>query len=259
MGDSSLANVGDEIVVIGNPMGLQNTISKGTISAIRDIEDTKIIQITAPISPGSSGGPLLNNNSEVIGITTFLVEGQNLNFAIPIEYATRALAASTLTTLGEDEMKKLENSATFLYIGGILNEDSENYDKAIEYYKKAIEQDGMLKEAYYHLEDIYYRKGMFKEEVEINERLVELFPDDYYAHYILGVACETIGKEDLAINSYLNVLRIKPDYSDAIYNLGLLYILKGDEENARKQAQKIKSLNPHFATQLEKLTNLIKK
>ena len=78
---------GERIVTIGNPMGLEKTISDGIVSAIRYIPGAiQIIQISAPISPGSSGGPLLNLQGRVIGITVATIsEGQNLNFAIGIE------------------------------------------------------------------------------------------------------------------------------------------------------------------------------
>jgi S1-C subfamily serine protease len=86
LGDSDAVRVGQHVFAIGSPMGLEQTVSDGIISAIRgDTPDEKLFQITAPISPGSSGGPLFNENGEVIGITfAQLTEGQNLNFAIPI-------------------------------------------------------------------------------------------------------------------------------------------------------------------------------
>jgi len=88
LGDSDRLQVGEEVVAIGNPLSLESTVSNGIVSAIRTVEDEggKFLQITAPISPGSSGGPLFNMAGEVVGITTsHLVGGQNLNFAIPID------------------------------------------------------------------------------------------------------------------------------------------------------------------------------
>lgn len=79
-------NVGSKVFTIGNPRGLEGTISEGIISAKRK-EDYDLIQITAPISPGNSGGPLINEKGNVIGISTFtLTNSQNLNFAVPIKY-----------------------------------------------------------------------------------------------------------------------------------------------------------------------------
>jgi len=87
LGDSDQLKVGEEVVAIGNPLSLESTVSNGIVSAIRTVEDEgrKLVQITAPISPGSSGGPLFNMAGKVVGITTSHMKGgENLNFAIPI-------------------------------------------------------------------------------------------------------------------------------------------------------------------------------
>ncbi|MBA7587221.1 hypothetical protein ES708_29240 [subsurface metagenome] len=85
--NTSLPEVGERIIVYGSPLGLEKTVSDGIVSAIREGPAYgKIIQITAPVSPGSSGSPVLNMKGEVIGVATFqFIEGQNLNFAIPSE------------------------------------------------------------------------------------------------------------------------------------------------------------------------------
>jgi len=93
LGNSGGVAVGDEVFAVGNPEGLEGTLSQGIISGIRKIEDSRLLQMTAPISPGSSGGPVLNARGLVVGISvgTFR-EGQNLNFAIPVEYLSSLLA-----------------------------------------------------------------------------------------------------------------------------------------------------------------------
>lgn len=96
LGDSDTITVGEDIVAIGNPAGLEGTVSKGIISGVRKVDDFKFIQITAPISPGSSGGPVFNLSGKVIGIATaYLDYGQSLNFAMPINYL-RTLKPSKL-------------------------------------------------------------------------------------------------------------------------------------------------------------------
>jgi S1-C subfamily serine protease len=90
LGNSDKLQVGEEVVAIGNPLSLESTVSNGIVSGIRNIKDEggKFLQITAPISPGSSGGPLFNMTGEVVGITTLYLEGgESLNFAIPINDA----------------------------------------------------------------------------------------------------------------------------------------------------------------------------
>jgi len=84
LGNSSAPEVGEKIYAIGNPKGLSGTISEGIVSGIRTLDGQNLIQITAPISPGSSGGPVINNNGQVVGVAVgTLTSGQNLNFAIP--------------------------------------------------------------------------------------------------------------------------------------------------------------------------------
>lgn len=81
--------IGEEIITIGNPLGYELSVSTGIISAFRNDNEGKFIQITAPVSPGNSGGPLISKNGAVIGIVTSRVDNisaQNLNFAIPISY-----------------------------------------------------------------------------------------------------------------------------------------------------------------------------
>jgi S1-C subfamily serine protease len=95
LGDSNRVQVGDEVVAIGNPLSMESTVSNGIVRAIRQLGQKSggFLQITAPISPGSSGGPLFNMEGEVVGITTMYLEGgENLNFAIPINELKRLLA-----------------------------------------------------------------------------------------------------------------------------------------------------------------------
>jgi hypothetical protein len=103
LGDSDRLRVGDDVVAIGNPLSLESTVSNGIVSAIRPVGENreKLLQVTAPISPGSSGGPLFNMAGEVVGITTsYLKGGQNLNFAIPINPVKSMLLAKYPEVLG---------------------------------------------------------------------------------------------------------------------------------------------------------------
>lgn len=77
---------GQKVVAIGSPLGLFNTISEGIVSGFRSFEDVDMVQFTAPISSGSSGGALINMQGELVGITTAGFQGQNLNLAVPSEY-----------------------------------------------------------------------------------------------------------------------------------------------------------------------------
>ena len=95
LGNSTDVKIGETVYVAGNPKGLEGTFSNGIISSLRDKNTKERLQMTAPISPGSSGGPVLNSKGEVIGVSFMtLVGGQNLNFAIPSRYLTELLTKS---------------------------------------------------------------------------------------------------------------------------------------------------------------------
>lgn len=87
LGDSDAVVVGERAISIGNPLGLDHTLTDGLVSARRMIEGRAWIQMSVPVSPGNSGGPLFNMRGEVIGVTTAQIgafgRGQNLNIAIP--------------------------------------------------------------------------------------------------------------------------------------------------------------------------------
>jgi len=122
IGDSDIITVGEDIVAIGNPAGLEGSISKGIISGIRKLKDYKYIQITAPISPGSSGGPVFNIAGKVIGIATaYLDFGQSLNFAMPVNYLRELKVKRTnISTLPKNsKTKKLSKENSLLQINNI--------------------------------------------------------------------------------------------------------------------------------------------
>ncbi|MBU4288556.1 MAG: S1C family serine protease, partial [Proteobacteria bacterium] len=83
--------VGERVVVIGNPKGLENTVADGLVSAIREVNGTKMLQISAPITHGSSGGAMFNSRGEVVGITSLGLGEANLNFAVAINYAKQEM------------------------------------------------------------------------------------------------------------------------------------------------------------------------
>jgi len=120
LGDSFKIAVGDEIFAVGNPRGLEGTFSKGIISAIRKIEEDTLLQITAPISPGSSGGPILNSKGNVIGISVATFKGgQNLNFAIPVSYLSILLTNITsVKALSVKEKPKKKVKSILNDLGG---------------------------------------------------------------------------------------------------------------------------------------------
>lgn len=87
LGSTRTLKVGARVYAVGAPKGLELSLSEGIISSLREIKGGRHIQTTAPISPGSSGGGLFDENGNLIGLPTFFVkDGQQLNFAVPVEW-----------------------------------------------------------------------------------------------------------------------------------------------------------------------------
>ncbi len=102
VGDSSAIKTGDHVIALGAPLGLENTLSDGIISAVREVGSFRLFQTSAPISHGSSGGPIFDDYGSVIALAVATVEtGENLNFAVPIDSAKSLLEQDRQTSFAE--------------------------------------------------------------------------------------------------------------------------------------------------------------
>jgi len=117
---SSTLAVGERVYAVGAPRGLQLTLSDGLISGLRDYENGRIVQTSAAISPGSSGGGLFDASGTLIGITSFgITESQNLNFALPAEWVQSLTLAQTSNA--KQQRSNSDSSEAFLRAGIALN------------------------------------------------------------------------------------------------------------------------------------------
>ena len=90
--ENNVPKPGEKVYAIGSPVGLNKTISEGIVSGIRSFKDNKLIQITTPISHGSSGCPVINENGKVIAVAVSGIEGaSNIGFCIPSNYINSLL------------------------------------------------------------------------------------------------------------------------------------------------------------------------
>ncbi len=111
-GNSTKVKDGESVIAIGSPLGLDYSVASGIISnPSRVIDDKALMQISMPVYPGNSGGPLINSLGEVIGVTTLMLEGtQGIGFAIPINQVIENIYEQGIaveTTL-DNEMSALQ-------------------------------------------------------------------------------------------------------------------------------------------------------
>ncbi|MGH7348270.1 MAG: S1C family serine protease, partial [Candidatus Rokuibacteriota bacterium] len=123
---SETAAAGQDIIVLGSPQGLEGTVSTGIIGGLRTIGGVRYLQITAPISPGSSGGPVFNTQGRVIGISTATsAKGQNLNFALPANLLRDVPPASIAFTAAKPtpfDLRDGDRLKDLVYFNNIMEE-----------------------------------------------------------------------------------------------------------------------------------------
>jgi tetratricopeptide (TPR) repeat protein len=241
---------GEDIVVIGNPLGLESSVSTGIVSAVRDIPAFgKIIQITSPISPGSSGSPVLNSKSEVIGIATLIAtKGQNLNFAIPSDKILALREAAKTPLLKEYAAGIADvNDVQRLYSRGMVELWQENWHSALTYFQKAIRINPDYAEAWFYVGYCYHQLGRYQDSIEACKQSIRIKPDNANVHYNLGVAYTKLGQIQDAIESFKQTIRINPDYAEAHYFLGVSYSSLGRHQEAIEIYKQAIRINPDYA------------
>ena len=248
---TTLPEVGEKIIVIGTPLGLDKTVSDGIVSAVREIPGFgRIVQLTAPISPGSSGSPVINMKGEVIGVATFfVVAGQNLNFAIPGERIAR-LAIHPGETLSEHEEVRIKDrlaSAEWLYAIGLRFLWAEDYEKALPYFVETVKRNPEHAQAYFQIGYCLAKLGQYQEAIGPYEQAIRIKPEDADIHNNLCVAYGMIGRYDHAIESCKQAIRLKSDIAEAHNNLGWSYQRLGSYQEAIQACKEAIRLKPDFA------------
>jgi len=247
----SVPAVGEKIVVIGNPFGLEQTVSDGIVSAVRDIPGFgNIVQITAPLSPGSSGSPVVTLKGEVVGVATFIVkEGQNLNFAVPAERVTGLIPGKgkTLTEWNSGRTEELAASAEGFYSRGLTYLWAEDYKNALSCFKQAAEKNPRYADAYFQIGFCNGNLGRHQEAVDAFKQAIRINPDYVLAYYNLGVTYGELGRYQEAVDACKQAIRINPDLAGAHYNLGLAYGKLGRNQEAVDAYKQAIRINPDLA------------
>jgi len=233
--------IGQTIYAIGSPMGLENTITEGIISGLRnnDASTRNFIQISAPVSKGSSGGAIVNIKGELIGISTLIFkEGQNLNFAIPIYDIYK------VGTVG-DSSENIQKALNY-YIKGYNSDFSHNYNKAIKYYKKAITFWPEYELAYTNLGNTYGRMGDYKNAIINYKKAIVIKSDFPNAYYNLAVVYERMKDYDLALSNYKKLIEINPQDAYGYNSLATCYYMKSEYDLAIFNYKKVIELNSRY-------------
>jgi tetratricopeptide (TPR) repeat protein len=247
---TTMPEVGEKIIVIGTPLGLDKTVSDGIVSAVREIPGFgKIIQVTAPISPGSSGSPVINMKGKVMGVATFfIVAGQNLNFAIPGERIAKLTKGQgeTLSEHEEGRMKEWLASAEGLYTIGLRFLWAEDYEKALPYLIETVKRNPGHAQAYFQIGYCLARLGQYKEAIGPYKQAIRIKPEDADFHNNLCVAYGMVGLYGDALESCRQAIQLKPNLAEAHNNLGWSFQRLGRYQEAIESCKEAIRLKPDF-------------
>lgn len=217
VGSSADLKVGSKVYAIGSPLGLENTLSEGLVSGFRKFDnkkDMEYIQITAPLSHGSSGGAVLNAAGELIGISSMgMSNGENLNFAIKIEDVMNV-------DLGEYSDKVKLEAINYFFKGKSLYDNSE-FKSAIEYYNKYLEKVPVDAKAYNFRGMAYLQLKEYDKAANDFAQSSKIDPD-YMAPLLNKGELDYKREEyDKAVSDYTKIIKKDPDMVDAYYARGL--------------------------------------
>lgn len=248
---------GESIVVVGNPFGLEGSVSNGIVSAVREIAGYgKIIQITAPISPGSSGSPVVNMYGQVIGVATLqAAEGQSLNFAVPAEriMQMRVGEAQSVSNLTAESTKSKRAVAERFYSQGVAQLSRDDYERALPYFERAAEMDPTYAEAWYQAGYCYGILGKHNDALRASRQAAKLRPEWAETHINIGASSYAINDFKAAVDAYKQAIKLDDGNPELQYALGLSLgkLNRTDEEIlAYRRAIGIK---PDHANAMERL------
>jgi len=277
---------GESIVVVGNPYGLEGSVSNGIVSAVREISGYgRIIQITAPISPGSSGSPVVNMRGEVIGVATLqAAEGQSLNFAVPADRIGQLKIGElqTVSNVVAETQRNKRSAAERSYSQGLAQLSRDDYTRAVALFERAVEIDPSYAEAWYQAGYCYgvlgkhsdalrssrqaaklrpdwaavfvnigassYALGQYKDALEAYSQAAKLDDSSADVQYALGLTLNRLGRTDEEILAYKRALALKPDLANAIDRMGQAYLKQKRFGEAAGAFDQLKNYRPDDKT-----------
>jgi S1-C subfamily serine protease len=236
LGESNTTNIGAPVAVFGAPHGLSGTLSEGILSSRRNESQIdkfnmpnsgNLLQITAPISPGSSGSPVFNQSGKVIGVAVAILPGdriQNLNFVIPAEAVVKlrkdaeAGLADLRQTVGESEQAP--------------SNKTQNPDSAF------------FSDPDYRKLKTYLDAGDWIQSLKVARPLATKHPESASAHLFLGISLNGLGLNEQAESSFKQGISISEENDHLWLCLGIVQMQMQKKLEARESLKLAAGINP---------------
>jgi Tfp pilus assembly protein PilF len=286
LGKAAKLKVGEAVYAVGAPQGLELSLSNGIVSQLRG-DKAPLIQTTAAISPGSSGGGLFDAQARLVGFTTLYIEGaQSLNFAVPVEWiadikpGSKPVAKERGTTDWSTRAIELEqhkdwnslrdwslewakaepeNDEAWYNLGiayDLLAYGHHNLpDDAIEAYREALRINPKFADAWRRLGYVYSRHlKRYDDAIKAFRQALRINREDADAWDGLGGAYAKLERYDDTIECFRQVLRINPEDSLGWARLAAIYARSGNKPAALDALKALRRINPAMADGMAYLT-----
>jgi tetratricopeptide (TPR) repeat protein/S1-C subfamily serine protease len=259
---------GERVAAFGSPLGFSRSLSEGIVSAVRQGKElealipwnsnTLLIQTTAPISHGSSGGPLVNMKGMVVGVNTLTFQpqgqsaspsGENLNFAVSAtELQPVQLGQSkTILPLPASDMGQSTASRVRRILDRAWKRSADELDKVIADYSEAIAIDPKCAVAYWGRGLANQAKGDYEKAVADFTEAIRLEPTSARVYGDRGRTYELKGDCGKAIADYTEAIRLEPKAAEFYCERGGAYYIKGDHPSAIADFTEAIRLDPKIA------------
>jgi S1-C subfamily serine protease len=250
LGESESLKTGAPVAVYGCPQGLTGTLSNGILSSRRSEPEIVgpsaanggcLLQITAPISPGSSGSPVIDQTGKVIGVAVAILNGkatQNLNFVIPVE-TVKKLRKDSLAGLAQGFSAARRN----------ITPDSPKPSDSDDSPDAVLSRDPDFQSAERH-----YREADWIEMQKVSKRLVAKYPESPTAHLFLGLSLSALGLHESAEIEAKRGLAISADNAALWLLLGSEQLDQFKHSEARISLKKSAAISPEFSATWQRLS-----
>ena len=261
--DRTSPQEGESVVVIGNPFGLEGSVTNGIVSAVRDIPGFgRIIQITAPISPGSSGSPVVNMQGQVIGVATLQITGgQSVNFAIPSERIAQLSRSSQTQTAQQMSLGDLvaatsrnkRAKAVEFFRDGLSFLSKDDCEHALPYFQQATESDNSYADAWAQTGFCNEKLNRHTEAIEASKKAVGIRPSAE-SYFNIGLANYYLKQYRESEAAYRQSIKLDPyNAADAYFALGLTYRDSGQFDEEIQSYKHAIRLKPDYTSAYDRL------
>ncbi len=256
-GKSTNLKPGQRLYAVGSPEGYENSISEGIVSGVRkDPSGNNLIQMTTPITDGSSGGAVVNSKGELVGMSMSGQHEGSIYFAVPVEDIL-SLFQTNIVAANEPENKPTEFAAADYLEEGKNASRNQNYEDAVFYFSKYIENHLYDSEAYQYRGNAQLKLRNYKAAIEDFNKAIASGTATHELYFYRGNAYYYSGDFSNAVIDYSRAIELAPNLAELYYNRGYAHYKLGNYRPAIDDWKSAISLKPQYEAELNAIITSI--